>query len=108
MFAHLKIKINKEIIFNIVNNLVNSLIFGYIDCYYNCIQCLFMIMKLYDDKTFNNELKVELLKKGTLELMEKIRIQIMYDSKSNKLEKEDEEMFNDFVDEIESFLKDDF
>lgn len=108
MFAHLKIKINKEIIFNIVNNLVNSLIFGYIDCYYNCIQCLFMIMKLYDDKTFNNELKVELLKKGTLELMEKIRIQIMYDSKSNKLEKDDEEMFNDFVDEIESFLKDDF
>ena len=48
-----------------------------------------------------------MLRSGTSDLMEKIKIKLLNDSKNKKISKEEEENFDNFIDSINNFLSED-
>lgn len=98
------IPINKDILHVIIDKIKKTLIFNYFNCGYIAIQCLFFIIAQCRKQKLDNEFKNILLKEGFKDLLEKVKMKLMNDTKEGKLKKEEEINFNDFIDEINDFL----
>ena len=102
----IKIDINDEIINEILRAVILSLINNIEKSYYDCCQCLFLIIQYYKKRNRNiNNLRIYYINKGVSDLIEKIRTKLLNDQKDDKIEKEDEEIIEDFINEIIEFMK---
>jgi len=100
----LKIDINNETIKEIANAIIQSLINNYDNCYYICSQCLYLLILQSTKQNYNNELRNCLLRCGTTDLVEKIKIKLLNDSKEKKLTEDEEENYYTFIEDINKFL----
>lgn len=104
MFINIDIDVNIELLNEIVNSVFLTLYNDYDRCYYISCQCLAIIINLSKKQKVHNDLKFYMQKTGIGDLMEKVKTQILNDSKSNKIKKEDIENYMNFLEEIKDFL----
>ena len=99
--------INKELIYDIAKVILLVLNNDYSSCYYTCSQCLYLLTKVSEVKNFSNEFRFFLIKKGFDVLLEKIRTKLINDTKDKSITIEQGKNFNEFLEEINSFLNKD-
>ena len=104
---NIKIDVKFETIIEMINSIIQALINEFENCYYLCSQCLYLIICRSKEQNYSNDLKNFLLRSGTSDLMEKIKIKLLNDSKNKKISKEEEENFDNFIDNINNFLSED-
>ena len=104
---NIKIDVKFETIIEMINSIIQALINEFENCYYLCSQCLYLIICRSKEQNYSNDLKNFLLRSGTSDLMEKIKIKLLNDSKNKKISKEEEENFDNFIDSINNFLSED-
>ena len=98
------IHINKEILYVIIDKIKKTLVFDYLNCGYIIIQCLYFIILKSKKQKLVNEFRNLFLKEGFKDLLVKIKIKLMNDTKEGNLTKEEETNFYNFIAEINDFL----
>ena len=104
MLCNREITINKELLLVIIDKIKQTLIIDYENCSYINVQCIFFVIEQCKKQKLDNKLRNLLLKSGVKDLLEKVKIQLMNDTKQGNMKKEEMINFYNYIAEINEFL----